>query len=113
MEKSIKLKIHKITRITDNNSKTDYCGRTYAKNEVVLEPGWMREMFEFREPEFYKLVTTVTCDKTKHKTFTVPVGQCFLHTSVYVPNFLDMHHNELICLGESNKKEETSKISDN
>ena len=58
-------------------------------------------------------MTTVTCDETKHKTYTVPVGRCFLHTSVNVPNFVDMHHNALICLGESNKKEEPSKISDN
>ena len=55
----------------------------------------------------------VICDETKHKNYTVPVGQCALHTSVYVPNFVDMHHNALICLGESNKKEEPSKISDN
>ena len=58
-------------------------------------------------------MTTVTFDETKHKTYTVPVGRCALDTSVYVPNFVDMHHNELICLGEYNKKEETSKISDN
>ena len=58
-------------------------------------------------------MTTVTCDETKNKTYTVPVGRCALHTSVYVPNFVDMHHNALICLGESKKKEEPSKISDN
>ena len=50
-------------------------------------------------------MTTVTYDEIKHKTYTVPVGRCALHTSVYVPNFLDMHNNELICLGGSNKKE--------
>ena len=54
----------------------------------------------------------VTCDETKHKTYNVTVVRCDLHTSVYVPNFVDMHHNALICLGESNKKEEPSKISD-
>ena len=58
-------------------------------------------------------MTTVTCDETKHKTYTVPVGRCSLHTSVNVPNFLDMHHNASICIGRSNKKEEPSKISDN
>ena len=57
-------------------------------------------------------MTTVTCDETQHKTYTVPVGKCALHTSVYEPNSVDMHHNALICLGESNKKEEPSKISD-
>ena len=39
LEKSIKLQIHKTTRITDNNGKTEYHGRTYANNEVALEPG--------------------------------------------------------------------------
>ena len=112
MEKSIKLQIHKITLITDNNGKTEYHGRTYANNLVALESGWICDNFEFREPEFYKIVTTVTCDKTKHKTYTVPVGIFALHTSVYVPNFVDMNHNTLICLGESKKKEEPSKISD-
>ena len=85
LEKSIKPQIHKITCITDNNSKTEYHGRTYAKHLVALEPGWIREHFEFREPEFNKLVTTVTYDETKHKTYTVPVGRCALHTSGYVP----------------------------
>ena len=58
-------------------------------------------------------MTTVTCDETKHKTYTVPVGRCSLHTSVYVPNVWDIHNNALIYLGESNKKEEPSKISYN
>ena len=58
-------------------------------------------------------MTTVTCDETNHKTYTVPVGQCALNTSFYVPIFLDIHHNALIFLGESNKKEEPSKISYN
>ena len=63
-------------------------------------------MFEFSEPEFYKQVTTVTCDETQHKTYTVPVGQCTLHLSQNESNFVDMHHNALICIGKSNKKEE-------
>ena len=57
-------------------------------------------------------MTTVTCDETQHKNYTVPVGRFALHTSVYEPNFVDMHHNELICLGESNNKEEPINISD-
>ena len=57
-------------------------------------------------------MTTVTCYETKHKPYIVPVGRCALHTPVYVPNFLDIHNNSLICLGESNKKEEPNKISD-
>ena len=44
------------------------------KNVVALEPGWIHENFEFSEPEFYKLVITVTYDETQHKTYTVPVG---------------------------------------
>ena len=42
--KSIELKIHKITRITDNNDITDYHGRTYANNVVALEPSWIRKI---------------------------------------------------------------------
>ena len=57
-------------------------------------------------------MTTVTCDENKHKAFTVPVGRCFLHTSVNMPNFVDIHINVLICIGEYNKKEEPSKMSD-
>ena len=51
-------------------------------------------------------MTTVTCDETENKTYTIPVGKCALHTSVYEPNFVDMHHNAIICLGKYNKKEE-------
>ena len=50
LETSIKPQIHKITRITDNNGKTEYHGRTYANNEVAYEPGWIRENFELSEP---------------------------------------------------------------
>ena len=39
LETSIKPQIQKITHITDNNGKTEYHGRTYANNEVALEPG--------------------------------------------------------------------------
>ena len=57
-------------------------------------------------------MTTITCDEIRHKTYTVPVGRCFLNKSVILPNFVDMHHNTLICIGKSNKKEEPSNISD-
>ena len=43
LETSNKPQIHKITRITDNNGKTEYHVRTYANNEVALEPGWICE----------------------------------------------------------------------
>ena len=55
--------MHKISHITSKNGKTEYHGSTYAKNDVVLEPGWISDDFELREPELYKLVTTVTCTK--------------------------------------------------
>ena len=73
LETIINPQIHKITRITDNNGKTKYLGRTYENNEVALEQCWIREIFEFSEPYFYKQVTTVTCDETRHKTYIVPV----------------------------------------
>ena len=104
LETSIKPQIQKITRITYNIGKTKYLGITYANNEVALEPGWNHENSEFSDPEFYKQVKTVTCDKTKHKTYIVPVGRCDLHTSQDEPNIVDMHSNALICLGGSNKK---------
>ena len=106
METSIHPQIHRISRITDSNGKTKYLRRTYTNNEVALEKCWIYENFEFSEPDFYKQVTTVTCDKTQHKTYIVPVGRCALHTSQDEPNFLDMHSNALIFIGKYNKKEE-------
>ena len=52
--------MHQILRITSNNGKTEYRRRTYVKNEVVLEPGYISNTFELRESEFYNLVTRVT-----------------------------------------------------
>ena len=106
METSIHPQIQKISRITDSYGKNKYLGRTFTKNEVALEKCWIREMFEFSEPYFYKQVTTVTCDETQHKTYIVPVGRCDLHKSLDEPNFMGMHSNALTCLGESNKKKE-------
>ena len=42
--------IHQILRITIKNGKTEYRGRIYAKNEVVIEPGCISNYFELREP---------------------------------------------------------------
>ena len=53
LEKSFKHKIHQIIRITSKNGKTEYHGRKYAKNGVVLKPVWISDAFEFREPELY------------------------------------------------------------
>ena len=55
--------IHQILRITIKNGKTEYRGCKYAKNEVLLQPGWISDAFEFREPEYYKIVKTVTRDE--------------------------------------------------
>ena len=43
-------KIHQIQRITVRNGKTEYGGSTYVKNEVLFEPGWISDAFEFCEP---------------------------------------------------------------
>ena len=52
LENSVKHQIQQIQRITTSNIKTEYRGRTYAKNKVVLEPGWISDAFEFCEPGF-------------------------------------------------------------
>ena len=36
LENSVEQQIHQIKFTTSNNGKTEYCGRMYAKNEVVL-----------------------------------------------------------------------------
>ena len=74
--------------------------------EVPLEPSWIRENFEFSEPDFYKQVTDRGSDLTGHKTYTVPVGRFSLNTSQEKHNYLDMHSNAFTRLGKSNKKKE-------
>ena len=86
LETNILPQIHKISRITDSYGITTYLGRTFKNNEVALEQCWIREKFEFSEPDLYKQVPTVTCDETRHKTYIVPVGRCALHTSRDEPN---------------------------
>ena len=49
-DNSVKHQIHKILCITIKNGKTEYCGKIYSKNEVVLELGWISDAFELREP---------------------------------------------------------------
>ena len=51
-------------------------------------------------------MTKERCDGTRHKTYTVPVGLCYLNTSQEKYNYLDMHSNAFTCLGKSNKKKE-------
>ena len=79
---SVKHQIHQIIRINSKNGKTEYRGRTGAKNYVVLEPGWISDAFKLSGPELYKLVTTVTHDYNSPNNYTVPVGRCDLQTSV-------------------------------
>ena len=45
-------------------------------------------------------------DLTGHKTYTVPVGRCYLTTSQEKQNYLDMHSKAFTSLGKSNKKKE-------
>ena len=54
----------------------------YAKKEVVLQPDWISDAFKLREPEFYKLVTTITRDDKGKKHYTVTVGRCNQQRSV-------------------------------
>ena len=44
----LKQKLYQRLRITRKNGKTEHRGRTYVKNEVVLEPGWISDAFDFR-----------------------------------------------------------------
>ena len=98
--------IHKISRITDSYGKNKYLGRTFTNNEFALEQFWICENFEFSEPDFYKQVTTVRCDETRHKTYNVPAGRCSLNTSQEKHNYLDMHSNVFTSLEKSNKKKD-------
>ena len=63
--------------------------------EVPLEPSWIRENFEFSEPDFYKQVTDRGSDLTGHKTYTLPVERCSLNTSQEKQNDLDMNLRHL------------------
>ena len=57
--------------------------------------------FKLREPEFYKIVTTVTRDDDSPNIYTVPVGRCDIQTSVDEYKYEEIHQNALICPGES------------
>ena len=52
------------------------------QKKFVLQPGWIRDAFEFCEPELYKPVTTVTLDDDSQNIYTVPVGRYNEQTSV-------------------------------
>ena len=112
LDNSVKHKIHQIVCITSNNGKPEYRERTYAKNDVILKPGWISDAFELSEPEFYKIVTTVECDDDSKNIYTVPIVQCNLQTSADEYKYEEIHHNTLICPGGSISKKEPSKISE-
>ena len=84
----------------------------YAKNKVVLKLGWISDAFEFRESEFYKLVTTITCDDNSQNIYTVPVGKCNQKTSVEYSKYEEKLKNALIFPCESILKKEPSNISE-
>ena len=75
------------------------------KTEVVLEPGWISDDFESREPEFYKIVTTVTRDDDTKNIYNVTVGRWNEHTPDDESKYEEKRKNELIGPGEyiSNK----------
>ena len=93
MGNSFNHQIHKILRITSKNGKTEYRGRTHAKNEVVIESGWISNAFELRKPEFYKLVTMVTRDDDSQNVYNVTVGRCNELTSVDGSKYEDKRQN--------------------
>ena len=82
-----------------------------AKNEVVLRKGWIWNAFEFREPEFYNLVTMVIRDDDSKNVYTVTVVQCNQHTSVEQSKYEEKCTSVLFVPGEYISKKETSKIS--
>ena len=72
--------MQQIQHITGRNDKKENHGWTYEKKEVLLEPVWIGDAFEFCVPELYKLVTTVTRYDYSQYIYTVPVVQCNQHT---------------------------------
>ena len=65
-----------------------------------------------REPELYKLATTVTCDYDIINIYTVTVGQYNELTSVDESEYEEKNQNSLISPGESISEKEPSKISE-
>ena len=103
--------IYQIQRITGRNGKKEYHGWTYAKR-IVLQPSWIREAFEFREPEFYNLVITVTRDYDSQNIYTVPVVRFNQHTSFQDSEYEEKPKGTLIVSIESISNKEPSKISE-
>ena len=83
----------------------------YEKNKFLLEPGCINDAFELREPEFYKLVTTVTCDNDIRKKYTVTIGRWNQQTTFKESKYKKEPKSGLIVPGESISKKEPSKKS--
>ena len=64
------------------------------------------------EPEFYKLVTTVTNDGDSPNIYLIYFVQCYLPTSFDESKYKEIHQNALIFLGGYISKKEPSKISE-
>ena len=60
----------------------------------------MSDAFEFGEPEFHKLVTTVIHDDDSQNIHNVTVGKCNQHASVGESKYEEKCKNELIVPGE-------------
>ena len=99
LDNSVEHQIQQIQCITGRNGKTEYRGWTYVKNKVLLEPGWISDAFEFREPEFYKLVKTVTYYDESQKHYTVYDGQCNQQKSAEESTYEDKPESVLIIPG--------------
>ena len=69
------------------------------------------DAFEFCEPEFYKLVKTVTRDDDSKNNYNVLVGRCNQQTSVEYYKYDEKRKNTLIVTGESISKKEPNKIT--
>ena len=75
--------------ITTSYGITTYLGRIFKNNEVPLEKCWIREHFEFSEPDFYTQVKNPRSDLTRHKTYNVPVGRCSPNSYDFLVKYLE------------------------
>ena len=69
------------------------------QKKVLLQPVWIRYDFQFREPELYNLVTTVTRDDDIQNIYTVPVVRCNQQTSVEESKYEEKRKSALIVTG--------------
>ena len=84
-----------------------------CEKQILLEPGWISDAYELHEPEFYKLVKTVTLDDDSQNIYTVPVVWWNQQASAEESKYEYERKNALIVPGEYISKKEPSKISGN